>query len=86
MLKVEVQSDEVTSRAITSKDGKPLTIRNQNAYIHGLEGYPQRIQLSLWDRPGYAVGFYTISPESYRVNRFNNLELTRSLVLVPVAK
>jgi Helix-destabilising protein. len=83
---VEIISNEVHQRSFQSKEGKTLSFREQDAYLHR-EGdrYPDRMRISLGERPAWPVGRYTISPSSLTVGRFGQLEFERQVNLVPVA-
>lgn len=85
MVKIEIKSDSVTERAFTGKDGSSKKIRLQEAYAFLGGAYPERVEVSLWDRPAFPVGVYTLALTSFLVNRYRNLELKRSLELVPLS-
>jgi hypothetical protein len=90
MIKIEIQNPEVKTKSGTSaRTGKPYSIREQQgfAFTFGRDGkpnpYPVRLAITLGDeQEPYAVGFYTLAPESFYTNRFDQLEI--SPVLKPV--
>ncbi|MCK9283976.1 MAG: G5P family DNA-binding protein [Rhodocyclaceae bacterium] len=90
-IKIEVKSVEIAVKNGTSaRTGKPYSIREQEAWAYTTDRkgnphpYPQRIRLNLEDdAPAYSVGFYTLSPGSFYVDRFNGLAL--GPVLTPIA-
>lgn len=89
-IKIEVSSDTVITRSgISARTGKPYSMREQEGYAHtvGRDGqpskYPQLIKITLGDNQSpYPAGLYTVSPESFYVDRFNALSL--GLVLRPL--
>lgn len=83
MIKIEIKDQSVARREITRKsDGKIITFYEQQAWAYtyskggNLNPYPEAITLNLdaMQQP-YAPGYYIISPESIRVNRFKQLEI-----------
>ena len=59
---------------------------SQSAFVHGMvdrngapEPFPVRISLTLGSKenhaPAYPVGFYELEPQSYFIDRFDNLSL-----------
>lgn len=86
MLKVEIDSEEILSRSGVSKEGKPWNIREQKGYIVlPASKYPKEIKIRLEDNaPPYSKGYYTVSPASFYVGRFESLEI--DLKLLPLAQ
>lgn len=76
MLKIECKGDAVINRTIQTRQGKTVDIREQDLWVHGLQAYPVKVVRALWrdDQP-YQAGFYTVTPESFVVNRYGRLEL-----------
>lgn len=82
MLKIEIASD-VQSREVKVEGKSPFTVYWQDAWawIPGNK-YPQRVEVRISDpHSGYKQGSYQLGAESFRVGRFNSLELSRELVL-----
>jgi len=85
MLKIEIDSETITTRSGTSeRTGKAWEIREQKGYVTLPESkYPKEIKITLDDNaPPYAKGFYTISPASFCVGRFETLDI--NLRLLPI--
>lgn len=86
MLKLEVEKDSpVTTRSGVSKvTNQPYSLREQEAWVRiGRE--VRRISLVLADGVApHAPGVYTLADTAFSVSRYGQLELARSLVLVPV--
>lgn len=85
MLKIEI-TGEVQRREV-KPEGKPAFVVHFQegwAWIPGNK-YPQRIELRLSDgNSAYKVGAYQLDPSSFRVGRFDSLELSRELHLKPL--
>lgn len=89
MIRISVESVEVSQREGTTKTGKAKP-REQTIWAHtlGKDGKPQphpvRARHTLWegDQP-LAVGTYTLAPQSVFVDRFGGLALAPKLVAVP---
>lgn len=92
-----IKTGEETIRP-TGKPGAKVfdafTKVSQSAYVHGMvdkngapEAYAVRISLTLGTPeshlPAYPLGFYDIDPESFFVDRFDNLLVGR-LILIAV--
>jgi len=87
MLKIEIDSETVTTRSGTSeRTGKAWEIREQKGYVTLPESkYPKEIKITLDDNaPPYAKGFYTISPASFFVGKFETLDI--NLRLLPITQ
>lgn len=94
MIKIEVASEEVTTRQSRKSDprtNQPYVFHEQEAFafVAGRDGqpqrYPQRIRITLDDRQdAYKPGLYVLAPESVYVDRFGGLSLGR-VVLRPMA-
>lgn len=98
-MKIEIKSTNTGEFKITPKIGgkqfDAFTKVSQTAYVHGMldqngspEPFPVRISIDLGTkekgfRPAAPVGFYTVGPASFFVDRFDNLCLGR-LSLEPV--
>jgi len=83
MLKIEIDSEEVTARSGTSeRTGKPWQIREQKGFIFLPDcKYPKEIKITLDDDAlPYSKGLYTISPYSFKVGRFEQVETVLKLV------
>lgn len=85
MLKIEIAGD-VQSREVSVEGKKPFVVYWQDAWawIPGNK-YPQRIEVRVSDpHSAFKVGSYQLGAESFRVGRFNSLELSRELFLRPL--
>lgn len=77
LIKIEVTSDEVNTRNITSKDGKPLVFREQPVFFHLGDKYPRAGILQLGDHPALTPGIWTYGPGSFDLNKYNQLQFSR---------
>lgn len=87
-IRIEIQSDKVEERGGTiqrgERAGQSYHIRNQVAWIHNGQAYPEKFVISLQDGQGaYPPGFYLLSSESLEVGEYDRLQFSRKLVLVP---
>jgi len=84
MLKIQVKSTAVQLREGTSGKGKPYSINEQEAWCDLPNGERRRVKISLEaKKPPYAVGDYVLSPESFMVDQYGQLNLGR-ITLQPV--
>jgi hypothetical protein len=89
MVKISVESVDVTQREGTTKSGKAKP-REQTIWVHTLskdgksQPHPVRARHTLWDgdQP-LPVGSYTLAPQSVFVDRFGGIALAPKLV--PIA-
>lgn len=74
-MKIEIKSTEIQTIEGTSvKTGRPYCIRKQSAWLHLGKAYPLEIELNLEaNTQAHPVGVYSLSPESYYVDRNKNL-------------
>ena len=89
MLKFEIASPDVRSKNKTTQTGEHYISRSQEAfYFKANQKYPTPCIIDIArDGQPYPVGFYTIDPESYYVNRFGRLDVfPRLLPLSPAEK
>lgn len=90
-IKIEIKSLKVEEVSGTSKAGKPYRIRKQTGWAHTYDAsgsqnpYPEKIEFNLQEtQPPFALGVYTIAPESFYVGDFNGLSIGRLiLTLLP---
>ncbi|MCW8336369.1 single-stranded DNA-binding protein [Vibrio paucivorans] len=86
MLKIEVfkENENIQTRSIPSKDGKPpRTIYEQTAYAYLGGKFPVEMKLSLDEgQPAYVAGNYTVHSSSFTVNGYGSLELKRFGMLI----
>ena len=81
-LRIEIKSNLITEQSGTSAKGKPYTLYKQSGYAytydqHGkLNPYPERFEM-LVPKEGkpYEVGFYILSPASFFVGDFHQLNV-----------
>lgn len=83
MLEVEIVRGHET---VLVRQGKNGVSYYQRAYAHIGGAFPHEFRLPLSSpQAAYAVGKYYLSPSSYRVNQWSDLEINRfELTLVPV--
>lgn len=86
MSKIIVKSATVTPREITTKSNTKMVFREQAAAImKDGEDFPHPFRLTLDDTQApYPAGEYQVDPSSFTVGRFDNLEIGRRVVLVPL--
>lgn len=78
MIRIEIESQAIQTRSgVSSKTGKPYTIREQSALLFREgEKYPERIKLNLDDGvTPYAPGHYILHDSSFSVNRYDGLQV-----------
>jgi hypothetical protein len=84
MLKIDIQSEEMTAKTITPKNGAdPYTIYEQYGRL-AINDEIRKIVLSSRKNEPYKKGIYTVDPRSYYVDNFGGLKLGR-LVLRPAS-
>lgn len=99
MIRIEIKStttgeQDIAPKAPPAKQFTPFTKISQSAYVHGLvdqngapHAFPLFVSVMLGvkenHRVPYPLGFYELEPESFFVDRFDNLTLGR-LSLKPV--
>lgn len=79
-MKIEIIEgyNKPVSTEINKKDGSKGIVYAQKCYLHTNSAFPVEFELPLKDlNQAYQVGFYTLSPESFRVNNYGGLELNR---------
>lgn len=77
-----------TPRTFPAKGDKPArTVYEQKAYAHTGGVFPVEFKITHDDHNNaYQVGEYELSPESYKVNQYGQLELDRfGLKLIPAS-
>lgn len=83
-MQIEIVDTDVFERKHTKGD-KVLTFRTQSAFVHlDNQTYPLKIKIQLWDKPAYSVGFYSLSDDSFKIDKYQNLVLKSSLSLLPI--
>lgn len=93
-IKIEIKSLKVDEVSGTSKAGKPYHIRKQTGWAQTYDNsgsqnpYPEKIEFNLAENQlPYAIGVYTIAPESFYVGDFNGLSIGRLiLTLLPAQR
>ena len=85
-MKIEIQTDAITTRSGTSAAGKPYTIRSQEGWLHTAGApYPTRLEINLDDnQPPHSPGHYDVAEESFFVDKYRRLSVGR-LKLIPIA-
>lgn len=82
MIRIEIKSTELHTKAGTSGRGKAYSFNEQAAYAH-LAGKPYPVEITLTrntGEPPYAVGMYDLGPDSLYVGSFGSLEIKPRLV------
>lgn len=82
--KLEITTKEVQTKTVKSKkDGKDYTFYLQEAYLHDGSTYPTRCYVPVSSpTASYDIGWYTFASDSFFVDRFGNLSLSRRFSLV----
>ena len=88
MIKIEILNAEIDKRNAMTKKNQPMTFFTQKAYVTlPGEPYPKEVKLSLWpnrqtgeEPTGYEKGNYQLSPKSFRVGKFGDLEISPLLI------
>lgn len=72
---------------ISPRTNKAYSIRKQQAAMHVQgEPYPRYCFVSLANGAApYALGKYTLAPESFYIDRFGNPSLSQHLILRPIS-
>ncbi len=81
-LKFEIASEAVRSKNKTTANGEHYISRAQDAYLF-VEGqkYPTPVVIDIpRDGAPYPQGFYTVSDDSFYVNRYGRLDVFPRLV------
>ena len=70
---IEIASTEIKSRSGTStRTGNAYSMREQIAYLHKGEIYPERIKITLEENQApYAIGQYDLAPSSFYVDKYD---------------
>lgn len=86
MIKVTVESVDITQREGMTKNGKPFP-KEQTVYYHLFdrdgkpEPHPVKGKITLWNGDdALKVGTYILAPQSIRMGRFGQPELAPKLV------
>ena len=87
MIKVEIINTKVEEfKGTSKKSGNDFCIRKQTAYLHSSSNpYPQKFTISLDDQAPYNVGFYTLSDDSFEIDR-NYGGLSIKPYLIPIVE
>lgn len=85
-MKIEIQSDTISTRSGTSAAGKPYSIRSQQGWLHTAAApYPSCLEINLEDnQPPHSPGYYEIDENSYFIDKYRRLTVGR-LKLIPLA-
>jgi len=82
-VKIEISSTEVdTFSGVSKRTGKDFTMHSQVGWMHKQgQPYPEKVKLSL-DNPqaSHAVGLYELSPTSFVVGKFGDIDIRPKLV------
>jgi len=83
MLKLEVKSQELKLvQGVSKRSGKEYSFHTQQAYAHVAgKSYPVECTLTIdKGESAYALGMYTLAPDSYYVDKYGNLGLSPKLL------
>lgn len=71
MLKLEVKSpDFVVRDGVSKRTGKPYAFRLQTGWLHGVDGYPSKVEIQFGKDEGpFQPGFYVVGPKCFQVDR-----------------
>jgi hypothetical protein len=81
-MKIEITSLITEKRTVRGKDGKEYTFYTQQAFFHNGGKYPEAFKLTLKEDSPLSVGFYTIAPASFYVDKYGALSIRRNLLLI----
>ncbi len=92
MLKIEIATQAINTRnGISKRTQQPYTIHEQEAYLHQ-EGkpYPTPMKLNVEANEqgipqAYAMGQYSLAPDSFYVDRYGSLACKPRLVAIAQA-
>ena len=80
-MRVEIRNEKVDERH--TKTGK--IVREQQAgLLRGADQYPLPFRIFLGDDPVHKAGIYEISPESFGLNQYGDLQLNRVRLIGPL--
>lgn len=70
-MKLEIKSvDVVTKAGVGKRSGKPYEFRLQYGWLHGVDGYPQKVEFMLGDgQAPFTLGFYELGSQCFQVDR-----------------
>lgn len=85
MLLIEVKSNEVIQRNLTTKKNKQMTLHEQQVYFHIVgAAYPVRGRINVPDdRQPYQAGMYVLSGNNFYTDNFGGLKLSMHTILEP---
>ncbi len=85
MIRVLIEDEQINSRS-GNKDGAVWTRREQSAYIGNGHAHPARFVINLRDNEKpYPPGTYYLSPKSFVIGQYNDLNIGRYIVLDPAS-
>jgi hypothetical protein len=71
-----VKEAAVTTKSGQGKNGKPYTIREQNAWLHTGKAYPQEVRIRLGDDGApFAPGEYELTDRCFWVDRWGSVNV-----------
>ncbi|MBL8642975.1 MAG: hypothetical protein JNK21_03500 [Rhodospirillaceae bacterium] len=73
-MRIVIKSPNVTEKPY-ERDGVKRVIREQWAFFESEPGIERPFKVSIGQKPAYAPGVYDLAPSSFRVSRFDGLEL-----------
>lgn len=77
MAKIRFELGEVTTKQFQGKDGKQVTMREQECFVHQGDRYPLTTKIGIKEgQPPYAPGFYQLAKGSFKANQYGGLELS----------
>lgn len=88
MLKIEIpQNSQVQSRSGQRNDGSQYNMYWQDGYLHQPnEAYPTKMRINVKQGQIISAGFYSLDEQSFYVDRYGALSVSRELKLKPLAQ
>ena len=86
MNRIIIKSGSAVGRTIPARgDRAAITFKEQSAAIECGEDFPKPFKITLADdQPPYPPGDYIVDPSSFQVGKYDNLEVSRRVLLVPL--
>lgn len=83
-MRISVKEATVHEKPYTDKSGRQQIIREQRAALDLGGGYELPFRVTLGNGPVYPVGDYQLSPDSFKLTEYGDLQLGRSIKLLPM--
>lgn len=87
IIEINERDSRVHERSAQTRNGAQI-FYHQDAYLHRPgQAYPDRFRLPLKGPQGYPAGQYHLTPDSYRVGKYGDLEINRfEIALDPIQR